>query len=230
MSSQLARCPGCGVSPRSRQYGLCRACRGDGLPVRPPLTPGQQALAADPRAVEYALNIARKYARRTDPALADEFEGAALVGLVKAAASFDPSVGTDFVKNWLPPRVIGAVLDAHREWMPKGFRRNGRTAPRTVRPALAHERDGGEAASDGAFALSDLEAGELPVGWEAEAVDEVLGMAAALPPRYAEAVRLYYTRAGARLKDVAAALGVSEARVSQMLVQAADMLREGRAA
>ena len=192
-----------------------------------PLTPEQQALAADPRAVSLALRLARWHARR-EPHLTDEFESAALVGLVHAARTFDPALG-DFLGTHLPVRVHGAIAECRRMWHPKGYRRH--KAP--GRPQVANIRTHAgvpDGVHTDAVSWDLVASADDPVGEQVEFEDEVEGLARSLPKQYAEALRLYHLHAGLGGGGVAAAMGMSDARVYQLLRQAYRWLREERAA
>lgn len=190
-----------------------------------PLTPEQQALAADPESVSLARGIARRMARRC-PHEYESIEAAALFGLVLAAAAFDPAVGIKFT-TFAAHRVRGAVLDAARELMPKGYRRAGRDGVAVLSlnaPVASSERgpvEGGDL----------LPSGEGPVGWELESADTVAVLSRRLPQKFGAALRAYYLRAGMSMARVAEEQGTTVSRVSQMVTAGAPaMLRENLAA
>jgi len=184
-----------------------------------PLTPDQQALAADPRTLAYALGVVRPYARR-HPRLADEFESAALCAVVRAAGTYRPPA--PFLKYWLPLMVRQACVQTLRDWMPKGYRKPGRRDGMPVVQTMDtfSRTTGSEYSRFDKPAWDQVPAGDDPVGWGAEYQDWVAAVARHGTPRQAEALLLYYSRAGATYARVAAALGVSE-RVAYELAQKA---------
>lgn len=177
-----------------------------------PLTPEQQHLAADPRAIRYAAALSSRFSRRSRAEhLVDELVSAGLVGVVLAARNFDPSLGAKFVPTWVHFYVLRELHRARRLWNPRGYRARPEGRPETVE--LPH----------------GLAAGDDPVGWELEYEDEVLGLAKTLPRRHAEAVRLFHLSAGATMAAVGRRMGILGPRVSVLLSEAAAMLREDAA-
>lgn len=191
------------------------------------LTDEQRDLAGLPENVALAKWIGLKYARRC-PGEADDIRAAALVGLCDAASRFDPARGLRF-STYAAQRIRGAILDHMREatsggmGCPRGMmRRNDKPEVKSL-AAIATFSDNGSPLT---FA-EIIPAGELPVGWEIESEDTVTVYAARFPPKYAVALRAYYLRADVpTMRAASAELGLSEGRVSQMLTQAANTLRE----
>lgn len=183
------------------------------------MTPEQQALAA--AHVPLANRIAARYSRQV-PREADSILSAALWGLCLAARNFDPTRGVAFT-SFAGRRIVGGILDAAREALPKGCRRNqhrGSVRISSLTAAVVEDVEG-----------EDLIAADtLAVGWELDSQDSVEHLAASLPPKYARALRAAYLRCDCtRLAGVAALLDVSDSRVSQMLTTALGLLRETHA-
>lgn len=191
---------------------------------KPKLTAAQQVLAADPRNLDRARRMASIAAERSgaDP---DELESAALMGLVDAAGSFDPGRGLSFA-TLMVIRVRGAIADAQRNMLPRSYRRPGRNdeAPEVYsfnRVAFTDE-DGHRVDYVDTIALD-----EHPVGWEIESLDAVEGLSRKLPPRFGEAVRLYYGHAvAATAEKVGDAMRTSESNVCRMLIESHEILRD----
>jgi hypothetical protein len=93
---------------------------------RAPLTPAQQALAR-----KY-IPLARKLARPLAawwPNDGDEYRSAALLALVEAAQSFDPSRNVKFA-TFARFRIWGALRDTQRRLIASGFRFHPDLAPK----------------------------------------------------------------------------------------------------
>lgn len=163
-----------------------------------------------------AGRVARKWARAV-PHLADEFESAAMLGLVDAASKFDAAFGVRF-ETFAPVRIEGAVKDAARMMLPKGFRRNKDAAP-VVGNAVIHADEGEEEA------VALLSSGELPVGWEEESLEEVDRLTRGLTGDERRAVALYFGGAGMNKKRIGELMGLSESRVSQLTTEAVEWLK-----
>jgi hypothetical protein len=185
-----------------------------------PLTEEQKALAADPEWIAYARRVVSSYIRRF-PWHAEEFESAAMYGLVRAVGTFNPEGDCSFrshvrwsVRHW--------VVDVFRRAAPKGHRHDyweGKVPPTTE--ALHHPVD----------------SGDDPVGWEIEYQDELEWLSkSVLGGSYGETLRLYYGHASASdLKGLGAATGHSAFHSSYRHRHAEALLRKrfapcGRAA
>lgn len=169
-----------------------------------PLTPEQRALAGDPRHVRYALGRARRMSRSCPRRLA-EMESSALWGLVRAAATFDPSRGVSFLTH-ATPRIVGEIVDGER--IHSGFRCHRGRARHVGRT----ER---------------LWSPELPVGWEAESADEVGALCACLSPGNRAVLLPLLTRCDAASQKAAARLlGLDPSRASQARSAALAHLRK----
>lgn len=197
-----------------------------------PLTAEQRALAGDPRYLRLASDIAWPYAERF-PALADEFRSESLMALCSAARTFDPSRRVSFYTH-AAHRINGSMLDVCRHSEPSGYRRRRRStaAPPRIQSLDRPLRVGGQLAYDGIPALKTLadaiEAGEDPVGWEAECRDELIAISRHLPVRHRSVIRALYGHAEVKtMKALARAVGCSESWISQVHAEAIDLLRGG---
>lgn len=94
----------------------------------PRLTAPQRKLAA--AHLDLAGGAAKAFARKA-PHMADAALSAALAGLCAAAMAYDADRGIPFA-GFARRRIAGAILDAAREELPKGFRRNKGEAPRVI--------------------------------------------------------------------------------------------------
>jgi Sigma-70 region 2 len=189
-----------------------------------------------------AGRLAAKFASKSGtPHLTDEWEGAAGLGLVEAAASYDPARGTAF-RTHATRRIWGAIQDEARCQMPKGFRRNWLRKARAEDPDaqppetrsldFAYESQG-EEPGRGPIKLSDLvvdpSTTDDPVGWEIEWHDEVERMARSLPLTMRSKFRDYHATTGG-MRAVGKRLGCSESRVSQCVTQSHHFLSESLSA
>lgn len=172
---------------------------------RTPLTPAQQALAADPHSLTLAEVAAKRFARGRG-GLYDDLRSAALHGLVEAAGRYDPTRGVKF-STYAQHVIRSFLLDFCRE-LGRGRGRHGPPA-REVVP------------------LASVASGEGPVGWEEESLDSVRGMIRHLHDSHRETLWLLFACAGTATQALAAvALGVGEARVCQRRTAALATLRE----
>lgn len=191
------------------------------------LTDEQRALAGAPEHIAFARRLAARIARTRPVWEAENIEAAALFGLVTAAASFDPTRGVHFTTH-ASHTIRGAVYDAARAMMPKGYRRPSLTGRVVVGSLSAAASTGGSWSSRNgrpASIADTIASGEEPVGWEMEWHDEVEGLMKGVPARHRQFVRLYFTHAGLDLKAVAARMGVSESRASQVIKEVGERLR-----
>lgn len=177
-----------------------------------PLTPEQQALAADPANLQYAAALAGRAARKASPGRREELRSAAMYGLVAAARLYDPARGVPF-GAFLALCVRGAISHYRRDLRLCGFRHPHRT-PRARPPAVYELKC---AAGLWAPAAPDREPGT-------DAAELVTVLARRLPPE----VRRPFVEAAAHDTRHAAAraLGISRTRLSQRLEEARAILRE----
>jgi RNA polymerase sigma factor for flagellar operon FliA len=190
------------------------------------------------------------------PASADpeNLESAGVLGLVEAAAKFDPTRNAQF-KTFAYLRIRGAIVDELRRNSPlpqhvlarvSQVRKAYRTLPHPVTvealvaatgltedevaDALAAERFAKTMSWEQAADPNGLEpaaTAEEP-GAEAErgeALDQLTAAIEALPPKERTAVTLYY-REDLRLKEIARVMNLSVSRVSRLLSKATFELGE----
>jgi RNA polymerase sigma factor (sigma-70 family) len=188
-----------------------------------PLTADQQSLASDPRSLEIAASIARRYAR-SFPRLAEELHSEAFLALCTAARTFEPHRQVSFPTH-AANRIHGGMLDLCRGLTPRGYRRRDRAdAPHVGSlETIQAVDDTGQPLTLHDFLAAD----EDPVGWEVEYQDEVAQLSRSLPPRDGVIFRLLYGHAEtARMKVTAYAAGLSESRISQIHARAVAILDE----
>lgn len=188
-------------------------------------TPTQQAL------FDEHADMARNYAaRRSEHArlLPDQLQNAALRGLAEAVVRFDPTRGARFT-TFAYRRICGAIRDEvreHRWW--------GRTAHhghnRTLAPAFTRDDQKGDPYDQRGTDPENLcgeRALHLPVPDHAALVemrDLCAFLLSAVPLRFRETVRRLLSRESCA-QDEAAALGVSEQRVWQVMRASVAVMR-----
>ncbi|HEY1187153.1 MAG TPA: sigma factor [Gemmata sp.] len=195
------------------------------------LTDAQRDLAGSPESLAIANTAARVFSKRC-PRHRDELLSVARLALCEAAASWQPDRSE--WKTWALVIIRGRLLDSVRASLSAGMRigRRARACGYAPGIVLGSERLGGREGEPETVA-DQIPADELPVGWELESEDTVRAYSKRLDRKSAVMFRLYLLRADfhGRLKDVAAHLGYSESRVSQLLNGAMGALRpEGSAA
>jgi RNA polymerase sigma factor (sigma-70 family) len=134
-----------------------------------------------------------------------DFRGEAAVGLCQAADQFSGDPDVSFVA-FARKRIEGACIDAVRLSPPSGYRRTnshrGRDSPYEGAPTLVPLSH--------LSGISSIETGDLPVGWEVDAADEVDGLLRTLPPRHREVVRMMHLEAGMTYLKAAKRIGRAE--------------------
>jgi RNA polymerase sigma factor (sigma-70 family) len=168
---------------------------------RTPLNDVQQDLSV--RYLPLAMSMARRAAEAC-PAGRDEFESAALLALVEAAQSFDPSRNVDFA-TFARHRLRGALLNAERELYSFSRRSRAKHTPRfqSFEPDGEHRGKivgGGE---------------EPPVGADLEAMDAVENWLRKLPALQSAAFRHIYLD-GKTQEEAAALVGCSKSAMSRL--------------
>lgn len=177
--------------------------------LKPPLTPAQQAMAADYIPLARAMSWPLK---RNWPKAHDEFESAACLALVEAAGAFDPARNVRFA-TYARHRVGGALLDVQRRLIALGWRCDAAHAPTLM--GLSPKLDG-----PGRTLMSTADA---PIGHELEAMEEFDAWMRKLPAKHAAACRQIYLD-GRTQTEAARRLGCSQSHLSALHREAIAML------
>jgi RNA polymerase sigma factor (sigma-70 family) len=171
-----------------------------------------ESLAALPENIAWARKQGRWMARHC-PSLRDDLESAALLGLVQAANTFDPTRGLTFKTHALC-RIRGAVWDEMRYALPRGYRHRSRKDLPIFHPiadVIEHV----------------IEGHDDPVGWEVDYQEWVEWLSRQLPRQAARVIRCMYGHASTLLgTQTAEVLGMSRVNVSRIRRYAVDELRE----
>jgi len=142
-----------------------------------------------------------------------------MVGLLKAARSYDPSRGAEF-KTYAYHRIRGAMLDELRslDFLPRSLREKarekGEQAPAVV--GLPTDEDGSDSLEVQAMISGAIENQEL-----AEALQIAIR---SLPDKMRVVMHLYYNE-GRRMREIGEQLNLTESRVSQIHSAAVARLR-----
>lgn len=158
----------------------------------------------------------------------DDLVSSGVLGLAEAWDRYDPERGVAF-EAYAIPRIKGSIIDAIRasDWVPRKARLRAREtgAPVALLVSMDEKQGNGEGTSQ-ADRLADTINGEP--GNElvaAEGRRELMDGLNRLPERERMIVTLHYFERVA-LQDIAASLGVTESRVSQLHTRALRMLRD----
>jgi hypothetical protein len=182
--------------------------------VPEPLCDRRRKLAEQPEALEIARRAARRRGRR-NPALADEYESAALVAVAEAAATYPFGAGVAF-ERYLRRRVRWSLIDCERAWLPLGFRMK---SCRAGMPAV------------GLLGRVDLPEAAEPVGYGVEYHDLLDVLTRPLPVGHRTLIRALYGRAGCDSRRSAAkAIGISKTMAAIWHDEAGAMIRGGTGA
>ncbi|MCH2100531.1 MAG: sigma-70 family RNA polymerase sigma factor [Planctomycetes bacterium] len=185
-------------------------------------TPNQYELEIDQweSLVWYVVN--RLKPRLPNSVSEEELHAAGMVGLLKAARSYDPSRGAGF-KTYAYHRIRGAMLDELRslDFLPRSLREKarekGEQAPAVI--GLPTNEDGSdnlEGVEGDGMISGAIENQEL-----AEALQEAIR---ALPEKMRVVMHLYYNE-GRRMHEIGEQLSLTESRVSQIHSAAVARLR-----
>jgi len=181
--------------------------------LRPtPLDEQRRALASDEAEIASALAVARRFTRSWQwKWIADDIEGAALLGLCEAAANYDFGKGVPF-HAYVRKRVLWAIHDLLKRQFPYGYRR------REFREGSPTIEASGRQLESGDDAMSMVLDADDPIGAGIEYQD-TLGFLSRQAGNHRDGVmiRLLYGHAGySKLKQTAAILGVRESRVCDL--------------
>jgi RNA polymerase sigma factor for flagellar operon FliA len=149
----------------------------------------------------------------------DDLVSAGTIGLLDALRRNAGPRDARF-EHYVRIRVRGAILDELRreDWLSRGDRERLRACVSAA--SVVHMEDLAEVTAEACSAdESPADAAARRMQWDA-ASDAMRS----LPPREREILDMYYLR-GWMVKDIAAAMGVSEPRISQLHAQALGRLR-----
>jgi RNA polymerase sigma factor (sigma-70 family) len=178
---------------------------------RDPLTDQQKELAAKYLPMAKAL---AKPLKASWPLEREEFESAALLALVEAAQSFDPTRNVKFA-TFARYRIWGALRDVQRGLVTAGWRGDMENAPIVSHLTYGSEEEGLVLGSEP----------DRPVGETIDAVDFVEYWLRKLPSKHAAACREIYIN-GCNQGEAAERLGCSKSRLSFLNKEAVEMLND----
>jgi RNA polymerase sigma factor (sigma-70 family) len=178
---------------------------------RAPLTAEQQGLAG--RYVPMAKSLAKPL-KTSWPIEGEEFESAALMALVEAAQSFDPSRNVKFA-TFARYRIWGALRDVQRSLITAGWRGDAEHAPTICSLTYDTEENGHVLNSEP----------DPPIGQELEAVEFVEHWLGKLPAKHADACRQIYIH-GKTQSEAAEMMGCSKSRLSYLHKEALDLIND----
>jgi RNA polymerase sigma factor (sigma-70 family) len=178
---------------------------------RAPLTGDQQGLAL--RYLPLARSLAKPL-KMAWPLEGQEFESAAMLALVEAAGSFDPSRNVKFA-TFARYRIWGALRDVQRGLITAGWRGDMEHAPTVA--SLTYDAE-----EHGRILNSTPDA---PIGEEIEALEFVENCLRKLPPKHAAACREIYVH-GKTQGEAAAAVGCSKSRLSYLHKESREILND----
>jgi RNA polymerase sigma factor for flagellar operon FliA len=172
-----------------------------------------------------AMAMARRLPRSVTE---EELLSDAVLGLVRAVEHYDPDCGTRFV-TYASHRIRGAILDElrARDWVPRLTRHRARAAGaedglRRMIPFSRIEAERDRTGDDPALEYEDEDAsGPFKL---VEAGDDCAVLLAGLSARERATVTFYYAE-DRSMREIGAALGICESRVSQILKGALAKMR-----
>ena len=178
---------------------------------RTPLTAEQQGLAS--KYLPMAKSLAKPL-KKNWPVESEEFESAALLALVEAAQSFDPTRNVKFA-TFARYRIWGALRDVQRGLITAGWRADMQNAPSVSSLTYDAEEHGRVLGS----------VPDAPVGEEFEAIDFVESWLRKLPAKHAEACRQIYIHDRTQ-GEAADHVGCSKSRLSYLHKESLDLLKD----
>jgi RNA polymerase sigma factor (sigma-70 family) len=196
----------------------------------------QNQLAADN--VDWAKKLANDTRRKYGLLYSEhgELESAALEALVVASRRYDPKnvKGLSFTE-YAHSRVFGAVLDTYRLAHPQGRWQDGKLYGTRRIPSQLHEEIASDRPEDdiGAFQWQSWRSKQLvarePTPEEAlelsEAARDLQAWIATLKPVHAKVCHLRFVD-GLLLRTIGRKMGLTESRISQIVKESLDALRE----
>lgn len=181
---------------------------------RVPLSAEQQGLAM--RYVPMARSLAKPL-KLAWPLEGDEFESAAMLALVEAAQSFDPSRNVKFA-TFARYRIWGALRDVQRGLITAGWRGDLENAP-SVSSLTCNAEERGR--------ILNAEP-DRPVGEEFEALEFVENCLRQLPTKHAACCREIYVN-GKTQGEAAEAIGCSKSRLSYLHKESLELINDALA-
>lgn len=178
---------------------------------RTPLTQAQQSLAQ--QYIPMARALARPL-RRAWRNGGEDFESAALLALVEAAQSFDPSRNVKFA-TFARYRIWGALRDVQRGLIVNGWKSDIENSPTISSLAYDSEEHGRVLSANP----------DQPVGHELEAIDFVEHWLRKLPAKHALACREIYIN-GRNQGEAAEKVGCSKSRMSYLHAEALELIND----
>jgi RNA polymerase sigma factor (sigma-70 family) len=175
------------------------------------LTAEQQGLAG--RYVPMAKSLAKPL-KTAWPLEGEEFESAALMALVEAAQSFDPSRNVKFA-TFARYRIWGALRDVQRSLITAGWRGDVEHAPTICSLTYDAEEHGSVLNSEP----------DPPIGQELEAIEFVEHWLGKLPAKHADACRQIYIH-GKTQSEAAETMSCSKSRLSYLHKEALDLIND----
>ena len=178
---------------------------------RSPLTADQQGLAT--KYLPMAKSLAKPL-KMNWPNEGAEFESAALMALVEAAQSYDPTRNVKF-PTFARYRIWGALRDVQRGLITAGWRADLANAPSVSSLAFDAEEHGRVLGTEP----------DAPVGEKFEAIDFVESWLRKLPAKHAEACREIYIHDRSQ-GEAARHVGCSKSRLSYLHKESIDLLKD----
>lgn len=176
---------------------------------RTPLNNVQQVLAA--RYVPMAKSLAKPL-KTAWPVEGEEFESAAMLALVEAAQSYDPTRNVKFA-TFARYRIWGALRDVQRSLIMSGWRGDMENAPAITSLTYDAEENGRVLGTEQ----------DRPAGEEFEALEFVENCLRKLPAKHAAACRHIYLEGKSQV-EAAEALGCSKSRLSYLHKEALELI------
>lgn len=147
----------------------------------------------------------------------EDLEQDGVFGLADALWKFDPGRGLKF-QTYASHRIWGAMLDGIRErdWVPRLARARQKKGAAVIGMVPIETPVAGEKTIADLVAAGEYQARPEPIDQN---------LLAGLPAAHQLLVRLYFEM-GMTLKECGQAVGLTESRMSQMLTEAKEMIRD----
>lgn len=192
--------------------------------VTPPAAPvDRDLLIADH--VWLAQHIARNESRYVPPAWVSDMRSAALEGLTRAAAMYDPAKGFKFA-TYAGHRIRGAIADEKRRLLTgRNGRKNRAKNERSLEGLAERVSKWGDTqvTVDELACMVDRNSDPQQVAEPAQDVDAAWELVDRLDPKERSLAHLYYEE-GLTMAELARRYGVTEARICQRLTKIKEHL------